>query len=124
MQKKYTSIGLMSGTSGDGVDASIIYSNGIDKFEAIKDKYYEYDAEIYKSIHNFKEAIHSSKELKKFSLTNNYRLIPLDELIDENVDHLFFDKVHTNEKGSYYIANKIYPSLKRIIVSDLIEKKN
>ena len=58
----------MSGTSGDGVDASIIYSNGIDKFEAIKDKYYEYDAEIYKSIHNFKEAIHSSKELKKFSI--------------------------------------------------------
>ena len=50
MQKKYTSIGLMSGTSGDGVDASIIYSNGIDKFEAIKDKYYEYDAEIYKKI--------------------------------------------------------------------------
>ena len=65
-----------------------------------------------------------NEELKEFSLTNNYRLIPLDELIDENVDHLFFDKVHTNEKGSYYIANKIYPSLKRIIVSDLIEKKN
>ena len=26
MQKKYTSLGLMSGTSGDGVDASIINS--------------------------------------------------------------------------------------------------
>ena len=31
----------MSGTSGDGVDASIINSNGIDEFEVIKDKYYE-----------------------------------------------------------------------------------
>ena len=36
MQKKYTSLGLMSGTSGDGVDASIICSNGIDHFEVLK----------------------------------------------------------------------------------------
>ena len=43
MQKNYTSLGLMSGTSGDGVDASIIYSNGIDQFESVKDKYFEYD---------------------------------------------------------------------------------
>ena len=31
MIKEYTSLGLMSGTSGDGVDASIITTNGIDK---------------------------------------------------------------------------------------------
>ena len=36
MQKKYVSVGLMSGTSGDGVDASIISSNGLDQFEGIK----------------------------------------------------------------------------------------
>ena len=39
MQKNYTSIGLMSGTSGDGVDASIIYSDGINQYEVLKDKY-------------------------------------------------------------------------------------
>ena len=55
MQKKYTSLGLMSGTSGDGVDASIINSNGIDKFELIKDKYFEYDSNIYKKISFFKK---------------------------------------------------------------------
>ena len=49
MQKNYTSLGLMSGTSGDGVDASIINSNGINKFEVIKNKYFEYDSKIYKS---------------------------------------------------------------------------
>ena len=38
----------MSGTSGDGVDASIIYSNGVDQSEVIKDKYFEYDYSIYK----------------------------------------------------------------------------
>ena len=31
MSQDYTSLGLMSGTSGDGVDASIIKSDGISK---------------------------------------------------------------------------------------------
>ena len=39
MQKKYTSLGLMSGTSGDGVDASLIISNGINQFEVIKNNF-------------------------------------------------------------------------------------
>ena len=43
MQKKYTALGLMSGTSGDGIDASLVYSNGTDHLEVIKDKYFEYD---------------------------------------------------------------------------------
>ena len=46
MQKNYTSLGLMSGTSGDGVDASLIYSNGIDEFKVIEDRYFEYDSDI------------------------------------------------------------------------------
>ena len=37
MQEKYNSLGLMSGTSGDGVDASLINSNGIDQFELTKE---------------------------------------------------------------------------------------
>ena len=44
----------MSGTSGDGVDASIIKTNGINHYELINDKYYEYDSDIYKDIHNLK----------------------------------------------------------------------
>ena len=50
MNEQYTSLGLMSGTSGDGVDASIIQSNGETKYEVIKDKYYEYDNDIYTKI--------------------------------------------------------------------------
>jgi|TARA_B110000881_G_scaffold213507_1_gene224586 anhydro-N-acetylmuramic acid kinase len=67
MQKKYTSLGLMSGTSGDGVDASILYSDGVNKYEVIKDKYFEYDHHIYQSIHTLKEKIFSIKDIKKFS---------------------------------------------------------
>ena len=50
MQKKWTSLGLMSGTSGDGVDASIIETNGVDHYISIKDKYFEYDSNIFKDI--------------------------------------------------------------------------
>ena len=50
MTKEYTSLGLMSGTSGDGVDASIIKSDGKSKHEGILNKYYEYDKQIYKKI--------------------------------------------------------------------------
>ena len=66
MQKDWLSLGLMSGTSGDGVDASIIKSNGIDQYELIKDEYFEYDTDIFKDIHNLKEKIHSVDHLIKF----------------------------------------------------------
>ena len=47
MQKKYASLGLMSGTSGDGVDASIIETDGINRLDVIVDKYFEYDSSIF-----------------------------------------------------------------------------
>ena len=68
MQKNYTSIGLMSGTSGDGVDASIIYSDGVNEFKEIEDKYFEYDSAVYKNIHSLKEKIFNKDDLKKLSL--------------------------------------------------------
>ena len=64
MSEQYTSLGLMSGTSGDGVDASIIQSNGETKYEVIKDKYYEYDKDIYLNIHKLKENIHNLNDVK------------------------------------------------------------
>ena len=45
MNKSYYSLGLMSGTSMDGVDASIIHSDGTTKYEAISNKYFEYNKE-------------------------------------------------------------------------------
>ena len=57
MSKEYTSLGLMSGTSGDGVDASIIKSDGDSNFKLIEDQYFEYNNEIYETIHKLKEKI-------------------------------------------------------------------
>ena len=47
MNKSYCSLGLMSGTSADGVDASIIQSDGDTKYEVTLDKYFQYNQNIY-----------------------------------------------------------------------------
>ena len=79
MHKNYTSLGLMSGTSGDGVDSSIIKSNGSSKFEVVKNKYFEYDSLIFKSIHSIKEKIFNKIDTETFSeeLKNLERKITL-----------------------------------------------
>ena len=57
----------MSGTSADGVDVSIIQSDGDTEYEVILDKYFKYDQNIYESIHDLKEKINDSKDLKNLS---------------------------------------------------------
>ena len=67
MSISYYSLGLMSGTSGDGIDASIIKSNGKDKCDVISDNYYKYSAEIYVNIHDLREKIKQTSDLKNYS---------------------------------------------------------
>tara|TARA_B100000787_G_C16146815_1_gene274647 strand:- start:30 stop:1157 length:1128 start_codon:yes stop_codon:yes gene_type:complete len=76
MEKIYTSLGLMSGTSMDGIDASIIKSNGEDKYEVVYDQYFQYDEEIYRELVNIRNKINSSRDLELNS-------IALDELEKE-----------------------------------------
>ena len=66
MKKNWISLGLMSGTSGDGVDASLIKTNGLDEYEVLKDKYFEYDSNIYRDIHSLKEKITKISHLEEF----------------------------------------------------------
>ena len=42
MSKNYYSLGLMSGTSGDGVDASLINSDGDSNYKVEINKYFEF----------------------------------------------------------------------------------
>ena len=70
MTKNYTAIGLMSGTSMDGVDASIIQSDGEDNLEIIDNHYVSYDNKIQEDTRNLKEKIHSLSDIK-----NNKKLL-------------------------------------------------
>jgi len=67
MSKNYRSLGLMSGTSGDGVDASIIQSDGDTEYKVILDKYFKYSQDIYENIHSLKNKINTSIDLKNLS---------------------------------------------------------
>ena len=67
MEKIYTAIGLMSGTSLDGVDVSIIKSDGKEEFTPIFDKYYKYDEKIIQKLLEIKNKITNFEKLNMYS---------------------------------------------------------
>ena len=102
MKKKiFTSIGLMSGTSMDGVDLSVIKSDGNDQFSSIYNTYKEFDDGLYKQlislrdkISNFKDLKTYSKEIndveKKFTLFNSHLINEVIRDINEDIDLIGF----------------------------------
>tara|TARA_Y100000816_G_C26054260_1_gene553089 strand:+ start:44 stop:1189 length:1146 start_codon:yes stop_codon:yes gene_type:complete len=64
MAKTYTAMGLMSGTSLDGVDLSIIESDGITEYSPILNRYFEYDKALIQKILKIRDKISNSEELK------------------------------------------------------------
>jgi len=65
MGKIYTALGLMSGTSMDGVDASIIQTDGKSEYRPILDKYFEYPKNIYNDLTTLRDKVKTSNDLKK-----------------------------------------------------------
>ena len=57
----------MSGTSGDGVDASIINSDGKGQFKVLINKYFQYTDDISKNIYKLKRNINKVEDIKKYA---------------------------------------------------------
>ena len=67
MSKNYFSLGLMSGTSGDGVDASLIKSDGDSNYKVEINKYFEYENNFTQKIHLLKDKINTVNDLETYS---------------------------------------------------------
>ena len=67
MAKIYTAMGLMSGTSLDGVDVSIIKSDGNREYSSILDRYFEYDRELIQKVLKIRDKISNFEALNKYS---------------------------------------------------------
>ena len=66
MGKIFTALGLMSGTSMDGVDASIIESDGNKEYTTKLDRYFEYDFELKQKLINIRAKIRKADHLKVY----------------------------------------------------------
>ena len=64
MKKKlFNSLGIMSGTSMDGVDISLIKTDGENYFERILDKYYDFPKSLYEKLIKLRKIINSREDL-------------------------------------------------------------
>ena len=68
MNNLITSIGLMSGTSSDGIDASIIKSDGENEIHFIGNQFLPYDEKVKYKIRHLKEKINLITDLEKNKL--------------------------------------------------------
>ena len=78
MGKIYTALGLMSGTSLDGVDFSIIKTDGKEYLSLSGNNYLEFSNTLRQKIREIKSKITSTNECEKVIRSNEYR-----ELSDE-----------------------------------------
>jgi 1,6-anhydro-N-acetylmuramate kinase len=73
-RKEFYALGIMSGTSTDGLDFSLIKSDGKEKIKIIQNKYYKFNhkfkMKILSAINEFKQLKNSNKENEIFKNLN------------------------------------------------------
>tara|TARA_X000001036_G_scaffold229893_1_gene214793 strand:+ start:43 stop:1185 length:1143 start_codon:yes stop_codon:yes gene_type:complete len=78
MSKIYTALGSMSGTSLDGIDFSIVKTDGVDHLYLGENKYFEFSNTLKQKIRALKKKIITTDECKKVIKSKEYK-----ELSDE-----------------------------------------
>ncbi len=91
----------MSGTSGDGVDASVINSDGKGQFKVLINKYFQYTDDISENIYKLKKNIN---KIKAKIITNDNDKVSLSI---REVDGNPFDELNGKVKGDIVTCNVI-----------------
>lgn len=73
MSKIYTALGTMSGTSMDGIDFSIIQTDGEDHLSLVDNNYLEFPNNLRQKIRGIKSKITSTKECKEIIKSSEYK---------------------------------------------------
>ncbi len=130
-QKLYTSMGLMSGTSMDGVDISIIQSDGQYQFYNILDEYFEYDVEIQADLIKLRNLVLGENDLSKYSneLGNLERKITFFHA--EKINQILLKYKHEIDLIGFHGQTIFHEPLKKItkqlgdgyLLSQLLKKK-
>lgn len=94
MEKNFTALGLMSGTSMDGVDTSIIKSDGYREYSVKLDKYFKYEEKLRLKLINLRAKILVVDDLK----VNSEEILELEREIT-----LF----HANAVNEILVTSKI-----------------
>ena len=91
----------MSGTSGDGIDISLIKSDGSEKCEFIVNKYFSFTDELYEKFHNLKDLVKNSSDIEHnkdlikeferiFTLENAKAIKEIQKNTNEKIDVIGF----------------------------------
>ena len=75
MNKIYTSLGTMSGTSLDGIDFSIIETDGEDYLNIISSEYLKFSNNLKDRISNLKLKIKSTDECRTIKKSKEYKVL-------------------------------------------------
>tara|TARA_B100001057_G_scaffold484961_1_gene563907 strand:+ start:27 stop:1172 length:1146 start_codon:yes stop_codon:yes gene_type:complete len=121
MKKKiFTALGLMSGTSMDGVDLSLIKTDGYDYYTHISDNYCQFDDQLYKDLIRLRENIKNSEDLKtKLSIVSEIE--KKFTLFNANIIKKFIDKegIKPNLIGIH--GQTIYHNVKDKISKQIVD---